>query len=133
MHIKKHPTSSDGYSPETLGAAALTAFFNIATKWRLTNDEERTLLGNPPRSTYYKWRKSKQAALAQDTLERISYILGIFKAINILLPTSDAANEWIKKTNNDPLFNGQSALDKMLVGRVVDLADVRRYLDAERG
>ncbi|HQZ88259.1 MAG TPA: MbcA/ParS/Xre antitoxin family protein, partial [Gammaproteobacteria bacterium] len=44
-----------------------------------------------------------------------------------------AANEWIKKPNSAPLFNGRSALDKMLAGKVIDLADVRRYLDAERG
>ena len=28
---------------------------------------------------------------------------------------------------------GKSALERMLAGRVVDLADVRRYLDAQRG
>ena len=30
-------------------------------------------------------------------------------------------------------FNGQSALGYMLAGQVVDLADVRRYLDGVRG
>lgn len=133
MKNQRQLDTTPNFSEEQLGATALTAFFNIAERWRLTSDEERTLLGNPPRSTFYKWKKSKKAVLSQDTLERISYILGIFKALNILLPRANTANEWIKQPNSAPLFNGQSALDKMLVGRVVDLADVRRYLDAERG
>lgn len=133
MKSQRKAEIAPSFTEEQLGETALTAFFNIAAKWRLTSDEERTLLGNPPRSTFYKWKKSKKAVLPQDTLERISYILGIFKALNILLPNTETANEWIKQPNTAPLFNGQTALDKMLVGRVVDLADVRRYLDAERG
>ena len=59
--------------------------------------------------------------------------MGIYKALHILLPSELAANDWIHKPNDAPLFNGKSALEKMLQGRVVDLVDVRRYLDAERG
>ena len=72
-------------------------------------------------------------SLSPDTLERISYILGIYKALRILLPTEKAANEWLHKPNNAPLFGGRSALEKLMKGHVLDLADVRRYLDAERG
>ena len=39
----------------------------------------------------------------------------------------------VKKPNAAYGFAGRSALERMLGGRVVDLADVRRYLDAERG
>jgi hypothetical protein len=126
-------TPSRAFSAEELGEAALTAFFNIAHRWQLTSEEERTLLGNPPRSTFYKWKKAKRAQLAADTLERISYILGIYKALHLLLPTSRSADAWIRQANTASLFHGHSALQKMLAGRVVDLADVRRYLDAERG
>lgn len=59
--------------------------------------------------------------------------MGIYKALQILLPTEVAANQWIHQSNSAPLFNGNSALDKMLKGRVADLTDVRRYLDAELG
>lgn len=113
-------------------AIALKAFFNIAQKWELTSEQERILLGISI-STLYHWKSKKQGTLSTDTLERISYILGIYKALRILLPTEDAANKWIKKPNTAPLFNGKSALEKLLQGHVVDLADVRRYLDAERG
>jgi hypothetical protein len=121
------------FKPEHLGATALAAFFNIATAWDLSADDERTLLGSPPRSTFFKWKSERTSKLPQDTLERISYILGIYKALHILLPTSEAADAWIKKPNAAPITNGKSALERMRGGRVLDLADVRRYLDAERG
>lgn len=121
------------FSPEQLGSTALAAFFSIATAWQLTADDERVLLGSPPRSTFFKWKSERTARLPQDTLERISYIMGIYKALHILLPTADAADAWIRKPNLAPITQGTTALDRMRGGRVVDLADVRRYLDAERG
>lgn len=121
------------FDPDELGRTALTAFFNITAGWGLGADEERTLLGSPPRSTFFKWKGDKTARLSLDTLERISYVMGIYKALRILLPTEEQANAWIKKPNKAPGFGGKSALERMLAGRVIDLADVRRYLDAERG
>ncbi len=124
--------SSSSLSHVNKNAVALKAFFGITHKWALTSDQERILLGASP-ATFYRWKKNKEGSLTLDTLERISYILGIYKALRILLPSEEAANQWIKKANKAPLFGGKSALDKLLIGRVIDLADVRRYLDAERG
>ena len=83
------------------------------------------------RSTYFKWKKDANTVLPKDTLERISYILGIYKALQILLPDEKAADEWVRRPNAAPLFYGQSALDRMLSGQVVDLFVVRQYLDAQ--
>jgi len=113
---------------------ALQAFFNLSVRWRLSVSEERILLGSPPESTFYKWKSEKCASrLSRDVLERISYLLGIYKALNILLPSVRAADEWVRKQNTSLFFHGQSALDRMLAGSLVDLSDVRRYLDAQRG
>ncbi len=120
-------------SENKMHAVALNAFFNLMQKWNLTSEEERILLGKPPRSTFFKWKKDKRADLSHDELERISYLLGIYKALHILLPAEHAANAWLKKPNDAPLFYGRTALEKMLGGSIVDLADVRRYLDAQRG
>lgn len=121
-------------SAGAMSAAAVRAFERIAAVWRLGMDEQLTLLGNPPRSTYYKWKKSPEAAqLGRDTLERISYILGIYKALQILLPDQTAADAWIKKPNTAAPFGGRSALQRMLSGNVADLYVVRQYLDAARG
>lgn len=119
---------------EAVSAAAVRAFCNIAGLWQLDIEEQLKLLGDPPRSTYYKWKKQPEAAhLARDTLERISYILGIYKALQILLPDEKAADSWIRKPNTAPMFGGKSALARMLSGNVADLYVVRQYLDAARG
>jgi len=122
------------HDPKRIASAALQAFFNLSTRWKLSVAEERTLLGSPPESTFYKWKSDRSASrMSRDVLERISYLLGIYKDLNILLPSPRAADEWVRKPNAAPMFNGQSALERMTAGSIVDLADVRRYLDAQRG
>lgn len=116
-----------------LSAPALRTFFRIATAWKLSAAEQMTLLGISARSTYFKWKKQHDVALPKDTLERISYILGIYKALQILLPDSVAADGWIKRANDAAPFGGRSALERMLCGQVSDLYVVRQYLDAQRG
>ena len=69
--------------------------------------------------------------LDSGALERISYIVGIHKSLYALFPTERAAFTWVTKPNDAPLFHGQTALSRMLVGRVADLYEVRRYLDKE--
>ena len=115
-----------------MSGPALRTFFRIAAAWKLSVDEQMTLLGLTTRSTYFKWKKGEDAILPKDTLERISYILGIYKALQILLPDPAAADAWVRQPNDAPTFAGGSALDRMLSGRVADLYVVRQYLDAER-
>jgi hypothetical protein len=117
-----------------MSAAGLRAFFNIARDWDLSVDEQIVLLGSPGRSTFFKWKSAPQSArLGRDTLERLSLLLGIYKALQILLPQPASADTWIKRPNNAPPFGGRRALDRMLAGNVSDLVAVRQYLDAMRG
>lgn len=114
--------------------AALLTFFNIATAWNLNADEAMTLLGLDSRSTYFKWKKTPESAkLNPDKLERLSYIFGIYKALQVLLPKADAADQWLKRPNSAIPFQGKSALERMLTGHVADLYVVRQYLDGQRG
>jgi Protein of unknown function (DUF2384) len=115
------------------GAVGLRAFARIAELWDLSIAEQLTLLGLSSRSTFFKWRKEPQVRLPRDTLERISYILGIYKALQLLLPDTRAADEWVRRPNEAAVFGGRSALDRMLSGNVADLYIVRQYLDAQRG
>lgn len=108
----------------------LEAFFAISEKWRLTNDDQIRLLGSPGRSTFFKWKKDG-GALPHDTVERISHILSIWKALNILFTIEERGCEWLRRKNT--FFDGASALDVMLGGTVADLYRVRSYLDAQRG
>lgn len=115
------------------GGAGLRAFTRIAELWHLSIPEQLALLGIASRSTYFKWRKEPQPKLPRDTLERLSYLLGIYKALQLLLPDTRAADEWLRRPNDAPLFGGRSALERMLSGNVADLYIVRQYLDAQRG
>jgi hypothetical protein len=117
-----------------MSAAGLRAFFNIARDWDLNADEQIVLLGSPGRSTFFKWKATPETArLGRDTLERLSLLLGIYKALQILLPQPSAADTWIKRPNSAPPFGGRRALDRMLAGNISDLVAVRQYLDAMRG
>jgi hypothetical protein len=113
--------------------AALRAFFRIAEAWKLTNGEARVLLGSPPESTFYKWKSGDVGAVSRDVLERLSYVLGIYKDLEILLPDPEAADSWVRRQNLAPAFGGKAALDRMLSGNVADLYVVREHLAAERG
>ncbi|MFN7725063.1 MAG: antitoxin Xre-like helix-turn-helix domain-containing protein [Rubrivivax sp.] len=117
-----------------MASAGLRAFERIAQDWGLSVEEQRKLLGEPPRSTFFAWRKQpEKAQLSRDTLERLSNLLGIYKSLQILLPDAGAADAWVRQPNSAPAFGGRSALDRMLAGNVSDLNLVRRYLDGVRG
>jgi hypothetical protein len=120
-------------SRRDLAGPALRAFFQITRRWGLNTDQERRLLGNPGRSTYFRWKQKLAGPLPQDVLERISYLLGIYKALHILFPNDEQADGWVNRANTAPAFGGQSALQRMLAGQVSDLFVVRQYLDAQRG
>jgi len=130
---KEQTAPARKWSGAELSGPALRTFFRIADAWKLSPNEARRILGDPPRSTFFLWKRTGDAQLSRDTLERMSYVLGIYKALQILLPQKDASDAWIRKPNAAPLFGGMPALDRMLSGNVADLYVVRQYLDAQRG
>jgi len=99
----------------------------------LSNDEAIVLLGRPARATFHSWKKGEvgQPAHSHDLASRLSYVLGIFKALQALYQRPDLADSWVRRPND--AFGGQSALERMLGGQVTDLAAVRDYLDSVRG
>ena len=113
-------------------AAALRTFWKLAEAWELAGTEQATLLG-VGRTTLYQWKQGKVGSLDRHILERLSYLFGIYAALQILFPQAQRANAWLRKANVAPLFGGRSALDRMLGGQVADLYVVRHYLDAQRG
>lgn len=126
------PAAARRHSDVEKAQAGLTAFFSIADEWGLDGEQQRILLGNPARTTFFEWKRHKKANLSRDTLDRLSYVLGIYKALGILFSPANA-QEWLRNPNAAPLFNGKSPLQYMLGGHLVALADVRRYLDWVRG
>lgn len=120
-----HPTTDNE------SRVALTAFFNLADNLGLSNFEMKHLLGNVAHTSFYNWKKDRNQKIPSDTIDRISYLIGIYKSLLILLPSKKAANEWLKKPNSE--FNGNSALDFLMKNSIEGLIDLRRYLDSERG
>ena len=129
------PTTQTTIDPGLQGRVAVKLFFGIADEWELTDEQRCVLAGIGSRTTLHNWRKkvdSNEAInISRDTLERLSYLAGIYKGVQLLFTDTAQWKNWVKKPNRD--FGGQSALDRMLAGRVIDLADVRRYLDSWRG
>lgn len=111
-------------------AAALRGFFAIMQAWGLTADDARALLGAPAERTFYAWRAGNAVRVPMDTLRRIGYLAGIYKALEVLYSDPHQADDWIKRPNQ--AFGGQTPLARMRAGDVTDLAAVRSYLDAAR-
>ena len=107
----------------------LPAIFNIFSLWRLTGQQQMTLLGLSNEKTLYNWKNQpEKAKLTRDCLERASYILGIYRALQVLFPDEAQSDQWLHTPNDNPLFGGTAPLEKMLEGLVVDLAVVRDHL-----
>lgn len=89
-------------------AAGLRAFFRVSVEWNLNEAEQIILLGSPSQSVFTRWRSDDVASGFPETLERVSLIIGIYKAIHTLLPDSARANQWMRAPNRAPIFSGGS-------------------------
>ena len=110
----------------------LRSFFDIASAWSLDRARTMALIGSDSVSTYSAWKRDPgRARLRPDQIERASYVFGIYRALQVLLPRDEAADAWVHRPNDAPLFGGRPALERMTSGYVADLARVREYLDGE--
>jgi hypothetical protein len=116
---------------ERLSPAALKAFFNIASRWKLRDEDARALLGGVSNGPYYQMKRNPQRTLDVDRLTRVSYLVGIFKALNVLY-SEPLADAWIQRTNYNPLFGGKTPLAYMIEGGLPAIQMVRRLVDARR-
>ena len=112
-------------------AAGMEAFFNVMKAWKVSNDDARALLGAPSRATLFNWKRGAVKTLPHDTVTRLSYVLGIYKDLQVLYSDPAMADGWVNRRN--ALLGGQTALERMLAGDVTDLAAVRELLDQARG
>ena len=111
--------------------AALRTFWRLAEASKLTFAEQLTVLG-VTRPTLYQWRQGQIVPLGAEVQQRMSYLFGIYAALQRLLPVPERADEWMRKPSTAPFLAGASAMDRMMGGHVTDLCVVRQYLDAEQ-
>ena len=118
---------------ERLSPSALKGFFNIMARWSVRDEDARQLLGGVTNGPYYEMKKSPEhRVLDADRLVRVSYLIGIFKALNIL-HGEKLADGWVHLPNANPIFRGTSPLVYMIQGGIPAMQTVRRLLDARRG
>lgn len=123
--------SDNDVDAERLSGPGLRAFFAIAGRWALSEEEQMRLLGLHDPSILDDWRSGNSVVLTGETLERISCVLGIFECLAVLVPAETRAAAWIRSPNTARPFGGSSALDRMKRGGLDDLLLVRRYLAAQ--
>lgn len=126
------PDLSSKSDQERLSTPALKAFFKLMAAWGVRDDVSRQLLGGVSNGVFYQLKQGRRKTLDQDKLTRISLLLGIFKALNILY-SEDLADAWITRPNTNPIFAGEPPLNYMVTGGVPGMIRVRQLLDARRG
>jgi len=116
-----------------MSASALKLFFNIISIWKIRIHDARLLLGGAESGLYNEMMKTPEGhVLSADKLQRISYLVGIFKALNIV-HGQELADQWIRLPNTNPIFNGNTPLDYIVKGGIPAMQTVRQLLDARRG
>jgi hypothetical protein len=131
------PDLSRSEERRRLSPAALKALFNIVKRWQVSDEDARQLLNGISNGAYYPLKRSATQrtptrTLDQDRLVRISYLVGIFKSLNILY-SQRLADQWMQLPNTNPIFAGHTPLDYILRGGTPAMDIVRRLLDARRG
>lgn len=122
--------SSLAQMPADSQRLAMQGFFGIMAKWAADNETTRAVLGFPAQRTFFEWKRGKVARLSNDTLRRIGYVAGIWKALQIVYSNPEQADGWVKRPNR--AFGDQTPLARMAAGDITDLAAVREYIDAAR-
>lgn len=129
----RSPDLTDAKVREQLSASAIKAFIKIAGQWDLNESQARGLLGGIASSTFHAWKNEpRKQKLSQDTLLRISLILGIYKALHIYFGEK-WADGWVTLRNRGPMFAGGAPVDYMIRQGQPGMVQVRRMLDAWRG
>lgn len=118
---------------KNLSKTSLVLFFNMMKLWKVRDDDAKLLLGGITNGPFYEMKKNPEdKVLDIDQMFRVSYLLGIFKAINIL-HGQKLADKWVQLPNKNVLFGGKTPLEYMIAGGLPAMQNVRRLLDGRRG
>ena len=126
----------DQFSPESrrrLSGPGLRTFVRIADLWGLSDWERWTVLGQPARVDYHEWVEAagegRNLVLSVDVLTRISAMLGIHQALEVLHHTDDGVT-WMRRRDWSTVFGGRVPMEMVTSGSVKELLTVRHALDA---
>jgi antitoxin Xre/MbcA/ParS-like protein len=123
------PNLSDPEVRARLSPTAIKALLRLAEAWQLRDESTRQLLGGVSHGYFYELKAGKKKTLNQDQLTRISLLLGIYTALNVLY-SKELASRWVKLPNSNPMFAGTTPLEYLVEGGVPALVRVRQLVDA---
>ncbi len=132
LDLRKVADLTDAKTRKRLSPAALVVFFRILQVWQVRNEDAMALLGGISNGRYFELKRSRRGTLTQDELTRISLLIGIFKALNILF-SQKLAQQWISRPNSNPMFHNEPPLLALTRGGLPGMISVRRLLDSRRG
>ncbi len=115
-----------------LSPPAVKAFLTISKVWKLRDEDARQVLGGMSNGAFYELKRRWRGTLDQDRMTRISALIGIFKALNILY-SKNLADRWVQLPNENPMFEGETPLAYMIKGGQPAMMRVRQLLDSRRG
>jgi len=115
-----------------LSPAAIKGLLRIAEHWKLRDEDARALLGGMSSGSFYGLKGRQGEVLDEDQLTRISLLIGVYKALNILY-SRKLADSWMSLPNTNPMFGGSSPLNYIKKGGIPAFIRVRQLLDARRG
>lgn len=128
----REPDLRDATTRRRLSASALPALLRLADAWGLTDVQTTEVLGGISVSTLRRWRRSAPEDLGVDGLTRASYLLGIYRALHVVLDDANA-DAWMTTPNDGPLFGGRTPMEVVGRGGIPALEQVRSHLDGVRG
>ena|SRR5579863_6044094 len=117
---------------ERLSPSAIKGLLRVAAHWKLRDEDLRILLGGMSNGTFYALKNRPVKTLNEDQLTRISLLLGIYKALNILY-SQRLADAWMSLPNANAMFGGDSPLNYVKKGGIPAFVRIRQLLDARRG
>lgn len=127
------PDLSNAGTRAHLTSSAIPAMIRLADMWKLTSAEACALLGDLSGRTWFRMKAGTwTGTLSQDTLTRISVLLGIFKGLRLLF-SEPLCDDWVRLPNSGPMYQGRRPLDAMVHGGIPRMLEVRRHIDALRG
>src|SRR5260221_13735977 len=85
------------------------------------------LLGQPTLETLRSWKENRTGALSLDQVERISYVLRVFR----LLQGIEGSAAWLIEPRHEPIFGGRRPIDVMCLEDIRGLRQVAQFLQVQ--
>lgn len=137
-----NPNSSDNSKRKLEQASAALRWFQTMrneSEWGLSTSEQLRLLGGMEELEFIRVSElaseRKNVKLSEDTFERLSLIVSIYKILKEIAPNNDLQTgvKWFSTPNENDFFKGKSPKSYLVGADSVDaMKDVHRHLSSLR-